>query len=245
VEHLQDACRRRIYCVAPIRRIPPGAGHRLDHAGDAQVRFGLVAAMVTTFVTLNLYLAMSTRFHWQARIGIVLGLAYGFLVAFVVGFLVLRWRRRRKILVCVTSDGVTGDQRPGDVFSLADAKLGLWGPGTLTAGTALHLHCGPQSFVVGGRDHRLATATRLDAPPVDCPDAWMSASDFDELLTMVGRRSRLDVGGPAAGEPTRCLLFPKEMQAVVSGAFGEKLPLCVRARLRLAQESQGFAAKNT
>jgi hypothetical protein len=36
----------------------------------------------------------------------------------------------------------------------------------------------------------MTPGTRLDAPPTRDVDAVMSASDFDELLTMVGRRSR-------------------------------------------------------
>ena len=83
------------------------------------------------------------------------------------------------VFISVTSDGVTVDGRRGEVFSFADAELGVWRRANLTVGTALHLHCGPQSIVVGGRDHRLGAATQLEAPPVDCPDIWMSASDFD------------------------------------------------------------------
>ena len=56
----------------------------------------------------------------------------------------------------------------------------------MTKGTALHLGSGRGSFVLGGRDHRSATGTPLDAPPVDGVDAWMWAADFDELLTALG-----------------------------------------------------------
>jgi hypothetical protein len=67
--------------------------------------------------------------------------------------------------------------------------------------------------VLGGRDHRTGAGARLDAPPASIVDAWISASDFDELLAMAGRRARLDVGGPAPGEATRCLLFPNPQLA--------------------------------
>jgi hypothetical protein len=93
-----------------------------------------------------------------------------------------------------------------------EAQLGRWNFcdqrfGGITAGTALHLQCGDHRFVLGGRDHRIATNARLKATPVDSVDAWMWASDFDELLTMIGSRSELDVCNPVSGEPTRCPLF--------------------------------------
>jgi hypothetical protein len=89
--------------------------------------------------------------------------------------------------------------------------LGVTGGSTM--GTALHLQSGEHRFILGGRDRRVASGTRLDAPdagyglPVDI-DAWVSAADFDEIVTMVSRRSGLDVRPPAPGQPARCLLFP-------------------------------------
>jgi hypothetical protein len=91
---------------------------------------------------------------------------------------------------------LTVDQRPGDGFSFIDAKLSLWNFGMYggtTAGTALHLRCDPTAlFSVdeiiaslpkdGSTRRPWSTRRRIDA-----------ASDFDELLTMVGRRSGLDV----------------------------------------------------
>jgi hypothetical protein len=124
---------------------------------------------------------------------------------------ILRWGIYKKIPICVTSDGLTVDQRPGDVFSFTDAKLGPW---TLS-GTALHLRCGRHRFVLGGEDHRVGTATRLEAPPTGHVDGWLRSGDFDEVLTMVARRSGLDIRGPAPGEPLRCLLFPRPS----AGAF--------------------------
>jgi hypothetical protein len=115
----------------------------------------------------------------------------------------------KKIVVRVTHDGLTVDRWPGDVFPFSDVKLGLWTSavnGGTTSGTALHLRCGPHRLVIGGTDHRLAAGSRLDEPPVQYPNAWMPASDFDELLTMVAHRSGLGVRRPAPGEPTRCLL---------------------------------------
>ena len=135
------------------------------------------------------------------------------------------WSRRRKIIVSVTSDGLAVNTRPGDVYSFGDAKLGTWGvTGGATMGTALHLHCDRRRFILGGRDRRVASGTRLEAPdagyglPVDI-DAWVSAADFEEILTMVGRRSGLDVRRPAQGQPTRCLLFPNSLLIQEMGAF--------------------------
>jgi hypothetical protein len=120
------------------------------------------------------------------------------------------WGMYRKVPICVRSEGLTVDRRPGEVFSFADAKLGLWTPGSTTpwSGTALHLRCGKHRFVLGGRDHRLGSATRLEAPPTGSVDGWLQAADFDEVLTVVSRRSGLDVRGRGPGEPIRCLLFP-------------------------------------
>jgi len=135
------------------------------------------------------------------------------------------WSRREKIVISVTGDGLTVNKRPGDVYSFSGAKLGTWGQtGGATMGTALHLQSGQRQFILGGRDRRVASGTRLEAPdvgyglPVDV-DAWLSATDFDEILTMVGRRSGLDVRPPAPGDPSRCLLFPNALMVQETGAF--------------------------
>jgi hypothetical protein len=217
--------------------LPATRGVGLTVQGMSKLALACVAAMLIAIAPAMLGEAMAASIPLgsSARTAIEMGWVGGAFVAFLVGLVAFRWRRRRKIRICVTGDGLTVDRRRSDVYSFTDAQLGLWGPGSLTVGTALHLHHGPHSFVVGGRDHRLATGVRLDAPPVDCPDAWMSASDFGELLTVVGSGSRLDVRGPAPGEPIRCLLFPGEvMQAVMSWAFGEKLPFSSPPKPRLA-----------
>ncbi len=133
------------------------------------------------------------------------------------------WRSRRRVLIRVTSDGLTINQRPGEVFSFAEAKLGPW----VTMGLALHLHCGRHRFILGARNRRIAPATRLDAPPVQAVDAWLSDSEFDELLAIGGRRGAVDAREPAPGEPTRCLLFPNPYLAeqVRSFAFRKQLRL--------------------
>jgi hypothetical protein len=132
----------------------------------------------------------------------------------VAGTAYVWWRSRRKVLIGVTSDGMTVNARR-DVFPFVDAKLGPW----VNTGVALHLRCGSHRFVVGGRDRRIAPATRLDAPPVQTVDAWLWASEFDELLAVGGRQSGVDMRGPAPGEATRCLLFPNPYLAEQIGPF--------------------------
>jgi hypothetical protein len=141
------------------------------------------------------------------------------------------WYNRRKFRVTVNHDGLTISRRPGKVFTLTDARLGLWGSGAMAMGTALHLQCGPHRFVLGGRDHRVSSRTRLDEPMAGYVDAWMWAAQFDELLGVVGPRSGLDVRPPALGEPTRCLLFPNPLliQSMGSFQFGKRQRLLLSA----------------
>jgi hypothetical protein len=154
------------------------------------------------------------------------------------------WSRREKIIISVTGDGLTVNKRPGDVYSFSGAKLGTWGQtGGATMGTALHLQSGQHRFILGGRDRRVAAGTRLEAPDVGYGlevdvDAWLSASDFEEILTMVGPRSGLDIRQPAPGEPSRCLLFPNALMVQEMGAFAvrkkrELLESAGRARLAI------------
>ncbi|SPM27143.1 hypothetical protein MTAB308_618 [Mycobacterium terramassiliense] len=117
----------------------------------------------------------------------------------------------QKIEVGVAEDGLTVARWPSDIFRFGDVALGLWTSavyGGTTSGTALHLRSGRHRLVIGGRDHRAAAGTRLDEPPVQYPDAWMPASDFDELLTMVAGHSGSRVRTPAPGAATRCSLIP-------------------------------------
>jgi hypothetical protein len=94
-------------------------------------------------------------------------------------------------------------------------------------GAALHLHCGQRRFVLGGRDYRVAPGTRLEAPdagyglPVDV-DAWVTDTEFGEVLTISGRQSSpsgLDARPLAAAGPTRCLLFPSSTLIQQMGPF--------------------------
>ncbi|OBI79895.1 hypothetical protein [Mycobacterium sp. 1245805.9] len=152
------------------------------------------------------YLAEHAPAGWErtrsvAVVGIVL---------VVIALLYVGRRATGEIPITVAADGLTVNKGRPVVFSFGDATLGLWAYGSATKvmGSALHLRSGTHHFVLGGRDHRVAAGTRLDEPPQGYVDAWLWASDFDELLAMVGRRSTVRAHQPGTGEPTRCLLYP-------------------------------------
>jgi hypothetical protein len=109
-------------------------------------------------------------------------------------------RSRQKYVLTVTGDTLTVQPR-GEVYSLADAHLGIWP----NIGVALHLQSGGRRFVLGGEERSIGPATRLDAEPTELVDARLPAADFDELLRLGGRAA---ARGPGPGEPTRCILFP-------------------------------------
>jgi len=173
-------------------------------------RYGVQAAM---FALILVMIASAVTGRSQGFAIVVAGLV-ALSIFGLAGTAYVWWSSRRTVLIGVTSDGLTVDQRR-DVFSFDDAKLGPW----VNMGVALHLQCGSHRFVLGGRDRRIAPATRLDAPPVQSVDAWLWVSEFDELLAMGGPRTGVDVRGPALGEPTRCLLFPNPYLAEQMGSF--------------------------
>lgn len=133
------------------------------------------------------------------------------LVASVIMGAYFFWRSRQKYVLTINGDELTIAPR-GEVYSLADAHLGIWP----NMGVALHLHSGGRRFVLGGRDRQIGPATPLDAEPIQVADARLPAPDFDELLRLGGRAA---ARGPAPGEPTRCILFNNSQTIVNSGAF--------------------------
>ena len=151
-------------------------------------------------------------------------IAYGYLGGLLILGAVIGlnlWQRsRRKYAIAVSGEGIIINGKREAVYSFADAQLGLWS----NAGVALHLHSGPHRFRLGGKDRRIGPATPLDAPPVQLVDAWLPEAEFDRLLSLSGRWSGSAAHGPAAGEPTRCLLYPNalQMQKMGSFAFGAK-----------------------
>jgi hypothetical protein len=128
----------------------------------------------------------------------------------IVGvYMLVRWRQ--KYVLSVAGDSLTVGSR-GEVYSLADAQLGLWP----NMGVALHLHSGGRRFVLGGHGRRIGPTTPLDAEPIQVVDARLPASDFDELLRLGGRTAGR---APAPGAPTRCILWPTSQAVANMGAF--------------------------
>jgi hypothetical protein len=116
------------------------------------------------------------------------------LVALVA--LALRRLLPKKVVISVTPEGLTVDQRPGDVFPFRGAELGQWRGrtqryGPESAGRALCLTRGPDRFVLGAADRRVASQLPVEGPQVTYGhlDARTSPQLFDELLAIVGRRS--------------------------------------------------------
>jgi hypothetical protein len=208
----------------------PALGHfvatsapRVGPAAMAKLGWGTLAAFLGLIVAMIVITSALGRYadtHPQQVTNVAMTVFATFAIGQFVFFMLFHiWNRRGKMRIAVTSDGLTANQRPGAVYSAGDATLGPWVAsefslrtvGGVTLGTALHLRCGPKNLVLGGRDHRLAMGARLEAPPTERVDAWMWAADFDRLLAMIGSRSRLDVRGPAPGEPIRCLLLTNPM----------------------------------
>ncbi|OBH01754.1 hypothetical protein A5696_13340 [Mycobacterium sp. E2699] len=212
----QPAASRRFVASSPtmstqMNAFATGKGRYLVQAAMFALIFVMVGAVVTR---------RSEGFA-IAIMGLVAVGLFG-----VVGTAYVWWRSRRNVVIGVTSDGLTVDQRR-DVFPFVDAKLGPW----VNMGVALHLQSGSRRFVLGGRDRRIGPATRLDAPPVQAVDAWLWVSEFDELLAVAGRQSGLDLSGPALGEPTRCLLFPNPYLAEELGSFAFRKQLRLQRSL--------------
>jgi hypothetical protein len=104
----------------------------------------------------------------------------------------------RKLVICVTSDGLTISKRPGVVFPFRNAELGKWrktgSRGGPYVGRALFLKSGPHRFVLGDFKNPADTSrVPVDGPQVKHQDldAWTTSSAFDELLAIVGSARRL------------------------------------------------------
>jgi hypothetical protein len=197
--------------------------------------YGFLAALIAG-LGVPVVLVNSVGSESETRAMIELGAGFGFLLLVFVGLAAYyRWRNQQKILIGVTSDGLTANKRPGDVFPFSDMTLGPWGWGAGTMGTALHLRCGRHRFVLGGRDHRIRSGTRLDEAPVPGVDAWLWDAEFDQLLAMVGRRTGLDVRPPTPGEPTRYVLSPNPQRVQADS------PSAVRKQHKLLQSASSLA----
>jgi hypothetical protein len=166
----------------PARARPSDKQVRAFHFGFGAALFALIAVIAT--------LAWFHLLPWPPILFVLLPIVFLPLLYFISAYIARRqWARQ--IVVCVTSDGLTVNQWPGEIFSFSGAALGAWdekasgGMGTTTVGTALHLQCGSHRFVLGGEGHRATPGTRLDSPPTRNIDATMSAADFEQLLAIV------------------------------------------------------------
>src|SRR6201997_1805650 len=129
--------------------------------------FGAMAALGAVYMALVLLGAIvgSNVFIHVGGPVVFIAFLLGVMPAF--GAFRRRMNREKAVLVDVGSDGVTVSTRPGEIFSFGGAQLGRWtleGYGGVTKGTALHLRSGRHRFVLGGRDHRVANETPMDAP---------------------------------------------------------------------------------
>jgi hypothetical protein len=206
-----------------------GIGTKL-HAGRRYLyMYGFLALLMVPIVFIGISNFSGGRRHGGARTGArtdAFAHQFKHLLPVVLVVLALAiigaywWHNRGKIVISASADGLTINQRAGEVYSFADARLGLWGYNDSIMGTALHLRCGAKSFVLGGRDHRIGGGTRIDEPPVPGVDAWLWAAEFEELLGMAGPRSGVEIRPPAPGDPIRCLLLRNPMLVNTTGPFG-------------------------
>jgi hypothetical protein len=147
-----------------------------------------------------------------------------FVGVFYLGF--VAWvRRPKKLVIDVAGDRLTVNQGAGGSFPLHGATLGEWYVPVIgtKGGMALHVTDGRHGFVLGGRNHRVDTGVRLEAAPVGSVDASISASDFDELLTVLGHRGGSGARAAAVAVPIRCLLLENStLQRIVASWMGRR-----------------------
>lgn len=181
--------------------------------------YGLVAVVALPMVAVGVLGAGNRQLGETAGPIVAVVVAVGLVLA-IVGWLFWYVRNnKRRFVISVVGRALTIDKRPGDAYQFGDARLGRWGANDATMGTVLHLHSGPNRFVLGGREHRVGPGTRLDEPPIVGVDAWLTAHEFDELLGLMRPNSGLDVRPLTPGAPVRCLLFPNAMRAQHVGSF--------------------------
>lgn len=108
----------------------------------------------------------------------------------VLWFLALRRLFTKQVVLKITTDGLTMDNRPGEHYSLRDAELAqwrsAWGRGGYRAGRALCLMSGPHRFVLADGASRPTREVPVMGSQVKARhlDAWMSTSAYDELLAI-------------------------------------------------------------
>jgi hypothetical protein len=205
-----------------------------DHAGTARQFTASVEAFSTNWITgtkvwgatYTVFFVLFVGFialtvvgpsfgvhvHIPRNSGLVFLAVLGVMTVVVaIGGVYVYQRSRRKLVLSVSGDALTVGSR-AELYSLADAQLGIW----TKNGVALHLRSGGRRFTLGGQERRVGPATPLDAPPTPLVDARLPASDFDELLRLGGRSA---ARGPVPGEPSRCVAFPNSVSMEQLGPF--------------------------
>lgn len=225
LEH-QLAGRNRFAAQSPSRQFvasaaPPSTKQMMKYT--QVVMFGGIASLGAIYMALFMIGALVGSENVMKVGGTVVFIAFFLLAMPAYAAFHRRVNRAKKVLIDVGDTSLTVSTKQGDVFSFGDAKLGNWtlpGYGGASKGAALHLHSGGHRFVLGGQDRRIAPETPLEAPPLDAVDASLPASEFDELLAIVGRTRGLDIAAPTPGQPTRCLLVPNPARMYSSSFFG-------------------------
>ena len=145
----------------------------------------------------------------------VAGLAVtGFAIVYIG---VLAWALRpRSVPLDLWPDRVVLDEGRGGTFPLSGALLGPWVMPSygVSWGTVLHLRAGERSLRLGGRDHRPPPGMRIDAPPADRVDAYVSAADLASIVASLPAGTEGDpYRPPGAPAVVRCLLVPNRASA--------------------------------
>ena len=142
------------------------------------------------------------------------------------GFLVYALKPQ-PLLVDVWPDRLVLDEGRRGVFPASSARLGVWQLPMygVAAGTALHLHDGPQRFCLGGRDHRPHPSLRLDATPVENVDAYVAAAELDAILASLpshGPHAPHALAASPVPAVVRCMLTPN--RGSMKGGLSTALP---------------------
>lgn len=206
--------------------------------------FGAMASLGLIYMLLFLIGALLGADDVMKIGGFIAFMAFLLLVMPAFAMFQRRVNRAKTVVIDVGSGALTVSSRPGQTFSFGDARVGAWtlaGYGGTTKGTALHLGSGRRGFVLGGQDHRVAPGTRLDAPPVDSVDATMWATEFDELLALIGRPLGVEARGPLPGQPTRCPLTPNPARLYSSSIFGAFKNTATALRMNANPPKPGLA----
>ena len=192
-------------------------------------RFGLVVGLVmlawlvlmaAALAALGLLIDPKTGKDATGAVILVSVVAYG-------GFLAYAFKPQ-PLLVDLWPDRVVLDEGRRGVFPLSSARLGVWQLPMygVAAGTALHLSDGAQPFCLGGRDHRPHPALRLDAPPVEKVDAYVTPAELDAILASLpslgGHPSPAGFAPPPVPAVVRCMLTPN--RGSMKGGLSTALP---------------------